>query len=108
MQIRCTQKLLKGLGVKTNNLADIEKPNTLLGNWYANIFTLDRRKTIIFMNERTLLSFIIYGIRKDNIKNFPIVFVNGIERVLTMEGIEESIIEKVSSLFKKIRRLLFH
>lgn len=102
MQIRCTQKLLKGLGVKTNNLADIEKPNTLLGNWYANIFTLDRRKTIIFMNERTLLSFIIYGIRKDNIKNFPIVFVNGIERVLTMEGIEESIIEKVLSEYMEI------
>ena len=102
MQIRCTQKLLKELGVKNSELAEIEKPDTILGNWYANIFTLDRRKTIIFMNERTLLSFIIFGIRKDNIKNFPIVFVNGIERVLTMEGFDDNIIDKVLSEYTHI------
>ncbi|MCZ6803210.1 MAG: hypothetical protein O7D86_04560 [Proteobacteria bacterium] len=93
---------MKGLGIKNPELADIEKPDTILGNWYANIFTLDRRKTIIFMNERTLLSFIILGIRKDNIKNFPIVFFNGIERVLTMEDIDPHVIEKVLSEYTQI------
>jgi Domain of unknown function (DUF6933) len=102
MQIRCTQKLLKELGVKNSELADIEKPDTYLGNWYANIFTLDRRKAIIFMNERTLLSFIIYGIRKDNIKNFPIVFFNGVERVLIMEGVDTHIVEEVLSDYTQI------
>ena len=95
MQIRCTQKLLKELSISNNQLAEIENTDSLLGSWYANIFTLDRRKTLIFMNERTLLSFIIYGIRKDNIKNFPVVFVNGIERVLAMEGVRQDIIDKI-------------
>lgn len=95
MQIRCTQKLLKELSKSNNQLAEIENTDSLLGSWYANIFTLDRRKTLIFMNERTLLSFIIYGIRKDNIKNFPVVFVNGIERVLAMEGVRQDIIDKI-------------
>ena len=97
MQIRCTLKLLAELGANTSDLYEIEKSGTLLGNWYANIFTLDRRKTLIFMNERTLLSFIIIGIIKDNIKNFPIVFINGIERILTMLDIDDAVIEKVLS-----------
>ena len=97
MQIRCTQKLLKALGVKNTELSDIEKSDSILGNWYANIFTLDRRKTIIFMNEKTLLSFVIYGIKKTNIKNFPLIFINGLEQCLAMEDIESRQIEKVLS-----------
>lgn len=73
-----------------------------MGDWYANIFTLDRRKTIIFMNERTLLLFIIIGIRKDNIGNFPLVFVNGVERVLMMEGVDEIMIDAVLNDYKEI------
>ena len=102
MQMRCTQKLLKQLNVKNNELAEIEKPDSLLGNWYANIFTLDRRKTIIFMNERTLASFIIFGIRKDNIKDFPLAFVHGVEQLLSMEGINKTVIDKVLEQYREI------
>ena len=102
MQIRCTQKLLKQLNVKNNELADIEKPDSLLGNWYANIFTLDRRNTIIFMNERTLASFIIFGIRKDNIKDFPMAFTHGVEQLLSMEGVDQTVIDKVLEQYSQI------
>ncbi|MCI0506344.1 MAG: hypothetical protein L0Z73_09580 [Gammaproteobacteria bacterium] len=47
------------------------------------------------MNERTLLSFIIYGIRKDNIRNFPLVFIHGVEQLLTIEGFDDFIIDRV-------------
>ncbi|HEY5603546.1 MAG TPA: hypothetical protein VIM41_10580 [Gammaproteobacteria bacterium] len=102
MQIRCTQKLLKELGVKNSEPDDFDNPITLLGNWYANIFFLDRKKTIIFMNEQTRLSFIIYGIRKDNIKNFPIIFLNGVEQLLVLEGISDSAIDKVLDEYSQI------
>ena len=54
------------------------------------------------MNERTLLSFIVYGVRKDNIQNFPAVFINGVVRVLTMEGIDETVIDKVLGEYSQI------
>jgi hypothetical protein len=102
MQIRCTQKLIKQLELKSSDLADIEKPDSLLGNWYANLFTLDKRKTVIFMNERTLASFLIFGIRKDNIKNFPLAFIHGVEQLLSMEGIKQTVIDQVLDQYSEI------
>lgn len=102
MQIRCTQKLLKQLDISRNELSDITKPDTLLGNWYANVFTLDLRETIIFMNERTLASFILFGLRKDNIKDFPRAFVHGVEQLLSMENIAAPVIDKVMEQYSQI------
>ena len=96
IQIRCTRKVLKELGLKEEDLCDIKEPSGLLGNWYSNLFTLDRRKTLIFMNERTLLSFIILGIRKNNMKDLPIVFHNGVKQVLSMEEFGSNIIQNVT------------
>ena len=52
LQLRITGKLQKEIGIKPDALSPISEHDTLLGNWYANIFTLDRRKTIIFVNEK--------------------------------------------------------
>lgn len=46
MQIRCTQKLLKELGVENSELTESENQDSSLGDWYANIFTLDRKKLL--------------------------------------------------------------
>ena len=96
IQIRCTQKVVKELGLKEGGLCDVKQPTSLLGNWYSNLFILDRRKTLIFMNERTLLSFIILGIRKNNLKDLPIVFHNGVKQVLLMEDFDSNVISNVT------------
>jgi len=96
LQLRLTGKLQKEIGIKAAALSDISDNDTLLGNWYANIFTLDRRKTIIFVNEKTLYSFIIYGIKKTNIEKLSEIFVTGLEQSLFFEGITSSIIKRMS------------
>lgn len=60
----------------------------MLGNWYINLFTVDRRKTLLFVNEKTLLSFVIFGVKKSNIEKTPEIFLRGLGQLLTMEGIE--------------------
>ena len=70
-QLRCTGKVIKTLGLKPQDLFDAKMSDSLLGDWYVNEFFLDRRKTFIFMSEKTLLSFIIYGIKKSNLGDFP-------------------------------------
>jgi len=68
LQFRCTAKVQKELSIKPSELVDAKESNTLLGDWYINLFTVDRRKTYIFVNEKTLLSFILVGVKKSNAK----------------------------------------
>jgi hypothetical protein len=95
IQIRCTQKVIEQLRLKQEDLCDVKETSSLLGNWYTNLFILDRRKTLIFMSERTLLSFMIFGIRKANIKGLPIVFHNGLRQLLLIEELDNNVISNV-------------
>ena len=97
LQLRCTAKVQKELGIKPSELAEVKAGDSLLGNWYANIFTVDRRKTFIFMNEKTLLSFIIFGVKKSNVKKTPEILLRGIDQLLTIEGFD---IGKINSVFE--------
>ena len=54
------------------------------------------------MNEKTLLSFIIYGVRKDNVQKFTIMFLAGVEKVLVLEGVEESLILKILMQYDQV------
>ncbi len=49
LQLRCTGKVQKELGLKPNELSEIKEPDSTLGNWYVNISTIDRRKTFLFV-----------------------------------------------------------
>jgi hypothetical protein len=66
--LHCTLKLLKELG---NPPLQISTPETHegLGNWYANLLRIDRRKCLMFTNEKTLYSFLIPRVMKQNLKN---------------------------------------
>ena len=94
LQLRCTAKVQKELGLKPGNLCEPITGDSLLGNWYINIFTVDRRKTFIFMNEKTLLSFILFGVKKSNVSKTPEMFLNGLIQLLTIGGFDESQISK--------------
>jgi hypothetical protein len=95
LQLRCTAKVQHELGIKPNELAEARVGDSLLGNWCVNLFTVDRRKTLIFVNEKTLLSFVIFGVKKSNVKKTPEIFLRGLDQLLTIEGIDLSDINKV-------------
>ncbi|MCG7899679.1 MAG: hypothetical protein JAY85_14655 [Candidatus Thiodiazotropha weberae] len=97
LQIRCTAKVQKELRIKKSELAEVKQSNTLLGDWYVNLFTVDRRKTLIFVNEKTLLSFILFGVKKGSIKKLPEVFLESLGQLLTIEGFDIGQINKVFS-----------
>jgi hypothetical protein len=97
LQFRCTAKVQKELGLKPKDLDDIQEPDSMLGNWYVNIFTIDRRKTFLFVNERTLLSFILYGIKKSNIANMHEMFLKGLNQLLLQEGVDYPVLDKINN-----------
>ena len=102
LQLRCTSKVLKLLDLGPKDLAEMRAPDSLFGNWYVNLFVVVRRKTLLLMNERTLLSFVIYGVRKDNVKNIQHILLRGIDQLLTLEGFNISEINKVFSGYDSV------
>ena len=53
--IRCTKKLQKEIGLKQSDLCTEEPRFSYLGSWHANLIHIDRRKCLLFANDRTLL-----------------------------------------------------
>lgn len=95
LYLKCTKSVQTLIGLNQNQIHEAKATDSLLGNWYVNVFTVDRRKTFIFMNERTLLSFILYGIKKSNIPRVHEMFINGVAQLLTHEGISTEVVNMV-------------
>ena len=71
--IRCTQKLLKLMNVKPSETGtDEEKEN--LGDWYANLTWIGRKKCLLFTNERILFSFLVPEVRKEELTDLVLCF----------------------------------
>jgi len=108
IQLRCTTKVQKQLRLKPKDLSEISQPQTTLGNWYVNITTIDRRKFFVFMNEKTLLSFIIFGITKANAKKIHSVFVNGLAHYLQIEGFDDQTIGRIINEYQQMEYTKTH
>ena len=83
--IQCTLKLLKELGSLPLQDPDNSSPQGL-GNWYANLFRIGRRKCVLFTNEKTLYSFLIHKVKKENLKNIEEEFLVNLNLNLQAEG----------------------
>ncbi|WP_052195775.1 DUF6933 domain-containing protein [Delftia sp. ZNC0008] len=55
--IRCTQKLLARLGSAPVTI--ITTPDTVLGDWYANLIRVGRMQVVLAVSERTLLPLVV-------------------------------------------------
>lgn len=55
--LRCTKKLLRRLGEQP--VAEPPSPTTRLGDWYANIVTVQHRPFVLAVSERTYLPVVV-------------------------------------------------
>jgi hypothetical protein len=55
--IRCTQKLLARLGSAPVTI--ITTPDTVLGDWYANLIRVGRMQVVLAVSERTLFPLVV-------------------------------------------------
>ena len=83
--IRCTSKLLAELGKKSlvEPAASLSSPT---GDWYAHIFTIERRKCIIFVHEPTLFVCLAIGVVKAQYRDIASFFIDILARTLRREG----------------------
>ena len=98
--IHCTQKLLKEIG--NPSLIDIPTDTGGLGNWYTNLIRINRRKCLLFTNEKTLYGFLIPNVKKANLKNIVNEFLVNLSYNLQAAGFGLDIINKVMQEYKEI------
>ncbi|CCU78715.1 hypothetical protein HSACCH_00854 [Halanaerobium saccharolyticum subsp. saccharolyticum DSM 6643] len=96
MLIQATNKLRDELNLK--ELKPKERPP--LFSWHANFFRLNRRKTVVLVNDATDYTVILYGLKKDDFNNFEDRVKAGIRRAFEREGIKASLIEKYLDQFE--------
>lgn len=93
--LRCTVKLLKEVGVKNADLANNIQIIDPLDSWYVNLLHLDRRKCLLFTNEKTLYSFLVPGVKKANYKDFGLLFRENLMLNLKYEGFDDGKVRKL-------------
>jgi hypothetical protein len=98
--LHCAQKLLKEIGNPL--LQNPDEPNTGLGNWYANLLRVDRRKCILFTNKKTPYSFLIPKVKKENLKNIVDDFLFNLNMNLQAEGFPIEVICRVMQKYTDI------
>lgn len=91
--IRCTQKLLKKLNLRKDELPDPE--DGFLGSWFANLFRLERRKSVLFTNDRTRYSVLLFGLMKHDFDSLGQRFISGLIDNLKKDGFPSETIASI-------------
>lgn len=85
--IRCTSKLLSELD---DAPVDTSRSGTsAIGDWYAQIFTANRRKCVIFLHEPTLFVCLAIGVVKSDYRKIGQFFRNALAQTLQSEQFSE-------------------
>ncbi len=71
----CSNKLQKYIGFTQNQTT--QNIHSELNSWNAHLFTINRKKCLFFMNHETYFSFVVYDIKKIDIKNLDQLFLKG-------------------------------
>jgi hypothetical protein len=95
MIIRCTARLLKEMGLTNADLGNNASEESELGEWYANLFFVERKKCVIFTNARTLFTFICFDVNRSEIKNSGKLFRIGFGKALLDEDLEGALIQRL-------------
>ena len=82
--IHCTKKLLAELGALGSKMPH-ESLTGSFGPWHANLLRIERRKCLLFTNDRTLYSFLVPGFTKKD--NFHDLFLVNLNDNLAVEGL---------------------
>jgi len=100
--IRCTKKLQKEMGLKQSDLCVEEPRFSHLGQWHANLIYIDRRKCVLFVNDKTLSNFIVPDLSRAQIRSLDKLFMTYLGCVLADAGIAEVDMAKIVAEYDSV------
>jgi hypothetical protein len=75
---------------KQSDLCADEPHFSYLGPWHADLIPIDRRKCVLFVNDKTLLNFTVPDLSRAQIRELDQLFKNYLNCVLADAGIPEA------------------
>lgn len=90
MLIQCTKKLLEELKIEPV-LVNTSEP--ALFSWHANLITVNRKKTVVFVNDSNHYVMVLYGIKARNFKNLDELITLSIRETLLAECMKPELVE---------------
>lgn len=100
--IRCTGKLQKEMGLKQSDLLQGDPDLSRLGPWHANLIYIDRRKCVLFVNDKTLFNFLVPNVWRKEIRDLDELFRNNLQCVLGEERFSASAAQMILAEYKEI------
>lgn len=97
MLIQCTKKLLSDLKVEPLKISEEDE----LFSWHANLITINRRKTLVLMNDSNRYVIILHGLKAKDMKKIDELIVRAIRETFREEGIKDEVIEAYISQSKE-------
>lgn len=89
--IGATQKVLKELQIVA--AADV-KISKSLNEWHSNLFKIGRYQCLILINDVTLYSIVIPGVKKKDLANIDALLIHHLAENLLAEGMDPNLIEE--------------
>lgn len=77
------------MGLKRSSDATTEDRPGRLGSWHANLIHIDRRKTVLFVNDKTLFNFIVPDVSRSHLRDLGTLFSFWLSCVLSDEGVDD-------------------
>jgi hypothetical protein len=90
------------MGLKKSALVENEPTFSYLGSWHANLLYINKKKCVIFTNDKTLFNFIAAGVSRAELKKLSIMFMNNLLCILADEGLDQSTINKIITEYSEI------
>ncbi|MDF2892747.1 MAG: hypothetical protein K0R80_3114 [Clostridia bacterium] len=92
MQIECTKKLADAMKIQLETVGNTAYEPFY--DWHANLFTFERRKAVILMNNATRYCIVLYGLKAEHFKKFDSLVLDSIEETLIAEGFASDKVRK--------------
>ncbi|MEQ6377327.1 plasmid pRiA4b ORF-3 family protein [Bacillaceae bacterium S4-13-56] len=92
MFVQCTKKLLGELKMEPEQSSSEELDPLFC--WHANIILMNRKKTIVLVNDKNRYVVVLHGVKAEDFKRMDQLILNAIETTLLDEEIDIEIVKK--------------
>ena len=100
--IRCTAKLRKEMGLAQAELSESDPDASLLDQWHSNLVHINRRKCVLFVNDKTLFNFIVPNVSRARIRALDEMFRSHLGAALSAESFAEEFVEWILADYSEI------
>jgi len=100
--LRCTRKLLAAIGCPQAAEAVEAAPIPSLGDWYAHLLVISRKRVLLFTNEPTLYSFAVLRVRKAALSSITKTFLEHLAQNLASDDLPTDVIQRVVEEYRTV------